>query len=238
MEDSLLLTLLNKTGKARFVDWLEYCTEDLSIKETILKIKSYNEYGYTPKSYETRVHNIRTIIKAGRVEDALITILEAGKLPGNTKDKALRILEKICSQQATQLPSILDLNDELETDRLSQVKVRLGQNRFRKGLLEKWGGCSITQYKNCVLLIASHIKPWKVSSPLERVDPENGLLLLPHLDKLFDRGFISFNEDGYILISKKLNQPEVFNLSDSMRINLSPACRAYMDFHVKNVFLE
>jgi hypothetical protein len=39
------------------------------------------------------------------------------------------------------------------------------------------------------------------SENAERLDGENGLLLTPSIDHLFDRGFISFKDDGAVLIS-------------------------------------
>ncbi len=54
-------------------------------------------------------------------------------------------------------------------------------------------------------LSASHIKPWKESSDAEKLDGSNGLLLAPHVDHLFDRGFISFSDSGDLLISTRLS---------------------------------
>jgi hypothetical protein len=57
------------------------------------------------------------------------------------------------------------------------------------------------------VLRASHIKPWKKSSNDERLDPENGLLLLANIDILFEKGFVSFDDDGCMLVSKDLSGP-------------------------------
>ena len=54
-------------------------------------------------------------------------------------------------------------------------------------------------------LRASHIKPWKDSTDQEKIDGNNGLLLSPHVDHLFDRGFITFKNNGDLAISKELN---------------------------------
>ena len=51
------------------------------------------------------------------------------------------------------------------------------------------------------LLIASHIKPWAASTDYEKTDPYNGYMLSPMIDKLFDRGFITFSEDKRIILS-------------------------------------
>ncbi|MBK8265335.1 MAG: HNH endonuclease [Nannocystis sp.] len=78
-----------------------------------------------------------------------------------------------------------------EAERL--VVQRVGQGLFRDGLLELWEGrCVVTGLAVPALLRASHIKPWAdCESDAERLDVHNGLLLAPHLDAAFDRGFIT-----------------------------------------------
>ncbi|UTW59293.1 HNH endonuclease [Kordiimonas sp. SCSIO 12603] len=238
MDDELLNTLLQKTGKARFVDWLEFCDEELTISQTIAKIRSIKEYGYTSKSYETRVHNIRTIKKADRANDALLIALNSKKLEPKIKEKAFELIEKDIAQKEPYLPqSTTALISQIdETDKLTNVKARIGQDKFRQALVKKWRGCSVTGYKDCSLLIASHIKPWRLSNSTERLDPENGLLLLPNLDKLFDRRLISFNHKGNIMVSPQLVSPSTFNVSNNMKIYMTAKCAEYMDFHRTELF--
>ena len=91
-----------------------------------------------------------------------------------------------------------------EAERL--VIQRVGQDIFRRGLLEYWDGrCAITGLDVPDLLRASHIKPWAVcDTDAERHDVFNGLLLAPHLDAAFDSGFITIAEDGTVLLSDAL----------------------------------
>ena len=89
----------------------------------------------------------------------------------------------------------------MSTEAEALVKARVGQGKFRNNLIEYWKGCSVTNCKYITILIASHIKPWKDSSNKERLDVYNGLLLLPNIDKLFDKGYISFRDTGKIMIS-------------------------------------
>jgi hypothetical protein len=58
-------------------------------------------------------------------------------------------------------------------------------------------------------LRASHCKPWRDSDDSERLDGENGLLLTPSIDHLFDRGFISFENNGRLLVSPVAHQPSL-----------------------------
>lgn len=127
-------------------------------------------------------------------------------------------LEKICSsKKEANPPTFFDELDDIEnysksfesipiTERHAVIKSRIGQGVFRELLIQHWGGCSVTGVDFLPILRASHIKPWSVSSNEERLDPENGLLLTPNLDVAFDRGFISFSDDGKILISSELSE--------------------------------
>ena len=80
---------------------------------------------------------------------------------------------------------------------------RIGQGFFRHLVLEIWNyKCAVTQAG--ILLCASHIKPWRLSTNRERLDGFNGLALTPHFDQAFDAGFVSFQDDGEILLSRRL----------------------------------
>jgi putative restriction endonuclease len=93
------------------------------------------------------------------------------------------------------------------TDAERLVVQRVGQNLFRNALLDFWQGrCCVTGLAVPSLLRASHIKPWsKCVSDNERLDVFNGLLLAPHLDALFDGGWVSFSDQGGLMVSKQLS---------------------------------
>ena len=107
-----------------------------------------------------------------------------------------------------------------ETERLELIKSRIGQGRFRNELIKYWGGCAVTAVTNLPLLNASHIKPWCRSDNSERLNPYNGILLTPNYDLLFDKGFISFKNDGQIIISAELSKEEQKALTISSEIHL------------------
>jgi predicted restriction endonuclease len=87
-----------------------------------------------------------------------------------------------------------------ETERTALVRARLGQGTFRENVSRIETTCRITGISNPSYLIASHIKPWRHAQNDERLSGNNGLMLAPHADFLFDRGFISFG-DGRVLVS-------------------------------------
>jgi len=89
-------------------------------------------------------------------------------------------------------------------------------------------------------LRASHIKPWADSDNRERLDGHNGLLLSPHPDHLFDRGFISFANDGALIVSKSLPESvlSAWKVSSAVIAKpLLPGQQAYMEYHRQRVFL-
>lgn len=129
-----------------------------------------------------------------------------------------------------------------ETEKLQLTKSRRGQGIFRTSvaLLESMG-CRLTGVKDKRYLRASHIKPWKDASDFEKLDGNNGLFLAPHVDHLFDKGFISFDDDGRLLISDRINR-DVF-LSWGLKVEreafpLSAEQARYMAFHREKVFLR
>ncbi len=93
--------------------------------------------------------------------------------------------------------------------------------------------------RDAPMLRASHIKPWRLSNNNERLDIYNGLLLTPNLDQAFDTGFISFANDGRILISKRLSNidQQELGISDSMKLReIADRHRKYLAFHQAHVF--
>lgn len=118
-----------------------------------------------------------------------------------------------------------------ETEKSILVNARMGQGHFRSKLIDYWGGCAVTGYRNTQLLVASHIKPWRDSNNDERLDRFNGLLLLANIDKAFDLGFISFNDDGKILISKFLEKPSVLGLEEGMSFHVRNEHKPYLGYH-------
>ncbi|WP_171263486.1 HNH endonuclease [Acinetobacter silvestris] len=124
-----------------------------------------------------------------------------------------------------------------ETDKQQLVLSRIGQGQFRNLLIKYWNHCCVTDLPLINILIASHIKPWKVADNMERLDPYNGLLLTPNLDKLFDKGHISFDKNGKIMVSKVISEHmNALSISKEMRICLTPNHEKYMEYHRTQIF--
>jgi len=97
----------------------------------------------------------------------------------------------------------IQASDLPETEKQQLVRSRVGQGVFRMRVAQQEKKCRLTGVDDLAFLVASHIKPWRDADNGERLDGSNGLLLSPHVDKLFDKGWISFGDDGQVLISKQ-----------------------------------
>ncbi|HTC28381.1 HNH endonuclease, partial [Dyella sp.] len=129
------------------------------------------------------------------------------------------------------------------TTKKQLISARYGQGLFRSRIYAFEHACRLTNIDNPQLLVASHIKPWRVCvDSIERLDGANGLLLAPHVDRLFDRGLISFKDSGEVIVSPRLNR------NDLSRLGLIEACEKlgppfhlrqmpYLAFHRDNVLL-
>lgn len=121
------------------------------------------------------------------------------------------------------------------------VVQRVGQNLFRAALLDYWQSrCCVSDLTVPELLRASHIKPWAAcDSDDERLDVFNGLLLAPHIDALFDGGWISFSDEGQVMISTCLppGAASPMGLTQEWQVRiLNTRHRRYLDFHRQHIF--
>ena len=100
---------------------------------------------------------------------------------------------------------ILELNLPTVTERSGLVTSRVGQGAYRKRIIHRWEyKCAVTNFNKLDILIASHIVPWSKASDHERLDVNNGLLLSPTYDALFDKHLITFDNNGKIQLSEKI----------------------------------
>lgn len=132
-----------------------------------------------------------------------------------------------------------NLNYRRATTRLTMTSARIGQGPFRNDLMTKWNkACAVTGLTCPELLRASHVKPWAASNEVERLDPDNGLLLSAHLDALFDKGIISFDAHGKMLTSPRLGPAEQnhFGLPNDLREAPNSALRTYLAYHRRVLF--
>lgn len=131
-----------------------------------------------------------------------------------------------------------------ETEKEALVLARRGQGLFRRLVQEREPRCRITGVERAEHLRASHCKPWRdCKDHHERLDPDNGLMLTPSIDHLFDRGFISFENDGRLLVSPVAHAESLRRMGVPVERELRtdafrPAQRSFLEYHRDLVFLK
>lgn len=127
-----------------------------------------------------------------------------------------------------------------ETEKLQLVKSRRGQGLFKANVRLVESACRVTGVNQISMLRASHVKPWSASDDREKIDGFNGLLLAPHVDHLFDKGYITFENKGDLVLSPSLNVevldkwkiPQVLNVGTFSSEQLE-----YLNYHQESVFI-
>lgn len=157
-------------------------------------------------------------------------------IPTAQRNDAWRTIRELLQVESA-AEDILNLRNQKqldETTRKALIEARLGQGKFRADLLRLWQHrCALTGCGIEEVLRASHICPWRDSDNEARLDPNNGLLLAAHVDALFDRYLISFNDNGDLLISTALSAKELLalGLTTTMRIGLRHGQQKYIAKH-------
>jgi predicted restriction endonuclease len=123
------------------------------------------------------------------------------------------------------------------------IRARNGQGLFRERVSKIESRCRITGVENPVHLVASHCKPWRDSTNEERLNGENGLLLTPSIDHLFDRGFIGFEDNGKLIISPVAHQPSLQRMGiDTTKVvnvgGFTSGQKQFLNFHRNAVLLQ
>ena len=130
-----------------------------------------------------------------------------------------------------------------ETERMAIIRARNGQGLFKERVSKIESRCRITGVENPAHLLASHCKPWRDSTNEERLNGENGLLLTPSIDHLFDRGFIGFEDNGTLIISPVAHHSSLqrMGIDTTKIVNLggfSSGQKQFLDFHRSAVLLQ
>lgn len=128
-----------------------------------------------------------------------------------------------------------------ETTREAIVLARRGQGLFKQNVMQRESRCRITGVDRVEHLRASHCKPWRDANNDERLDGENGLLLTPNADHLFDRGFIGFEDGGEVLISPVADLHSLAKMGVAVPRNVglfSKGQQRFLSYHRENVLLK
>lgn len=156
-----------------------------------------------------------------------------GELQGEIDDNA--------SAEDQQEDAIKGRTDIGATTKEQLVKSRRGQGIFKANVRLNEKACRITGVTDLQHLRASHIKPWKNSTDDEKLNGSNGLLLAPHADHLFDKGLISFADNGTLLVSPQLNDEVLAKWTIPKAMNVGPfkpQQSAFLAYHRETVFKQ
>jgi hypothetical protein len=169
--------------------------------------------------------------------DALAALLRrAAELSQALPDQAAHTFRE---RAAKALARVADKGTEVE--RL--VRQRVGQDVFREALLDYWGGaCAVTGLALPDVLRASHAKPWAdCTNDEERLDVFNGFILVAHLDALFDRGLITFESTGRLVVASRLaaEHRALLNLDEKLSVRwIAQEHLPFLQWHRKHVFTD
>lgn len=216
-----------------------------------LKYKNGEKAWYIDAKYHLLLNPIKDKILSREVLDKH----PFNKVHWNSQSSGIYIPDDIAAElddallkvtQRNDFDSLIDLEkykksyEKLEkTEQESVVQSRIGQGLFRFQLIEFWNSCAVTGCSLTELLKASHIKPWRVSSNTERLDVYNGLLLVPNLDTAFDRGLITFSNEGKIIISSQLDeeQAQILGINRNMKLRkVFKHHKKYLEYHRDKIF--
>jgi putative restriction endonuclease len=191
--------------------------------------------------YIDQVHSITELVKIYDGLQKVDIYIERNKSNKNIYDCALKAFidyrRRESSEELEQdISDILKDRSIKAAERASYISARVGQGRFRSKLITYWGRCALTGYSDVRILVASHIKPWRDSDKAERLDPYNGLLLLPNLDRAFELGYITFTEKGSLRASEFIETPRILGIHKKMRIKVVKQHLDYLAYHRESVF--
>jgi hypothetical protein len=161
----------------------------------------------------------------------------ASRTPIQTENADLEMWEHHIESRIESDPELLD------TEREALIVARRGQGLFKQRVMQIEDRCRITGVTNPIHLRASHCKPWRDSNNEERLNGENGLLLTPTMDHLFDRGFIGFEDSGAMIISPVAHTPSLnrMGVATDRLINVGTFSRGqkqFLNYHRESVLLQ
>ncbi|MYN20229.1 hypothetical protein GTP81_26140 [Rugamonas sp. FT107W] len=164
--------------------------------------------------------------------------LRRGAIPNTAPLSEDELEDLIVTQKVMEIAADENLS---ATEKEAITKARVGQGLFRTGLMNRWKDrCAVTGCQAAALLVASHIVPWsQCTTKAQRLEPSNGLLLAAPIDKLFDLGYISFDEQFKIVISKdlKILDQKAFGVDPSLSLKQKPSdIQASLKWHRENIF--
>lgn len=196
-------------------------------------VNRFGEVGALRRAIEARRDGLLeflTTIEDAHVDGNLEVVAFYDDLLSNLKDYA-------DTETSTPLLEIVRAPDIPATTKLEELLVRVGQQRFRREVLTIFrDSCAVTGSR--LLIRASHIKPWRICSDEERLNPYNGLALSPVYDAAFDLGLLTFSPDGRVLISPRFKlDAEKLGITGEERLSvLTELHQPFLAWHRSRIY--
>lgn len=192
--------------------------------------------------YLAQIPRPMALLVAQLASPELLGIIQGIQI-SETAEPSLPELRGIVEWEERECEQISEDSHLRETEKQALIKARRGQGLFRQNVGRIEHFCRVTRVDRPEHLIASHIKPWRESDNRERLFEGNGLLLTPTIDHLFDRGFISFEADGELLVSPvahkgSLNKMGIITDHVVKVGGFVESQREFLEFHRARVFLR
>jgi putative restriction endonuclease len=174
------------------------------------------------------------------VPPAMATTL-SGLMDGQVERIVGTIIEKVGRSLIEDVAeaAIQQRTDIATTQKSDLLKARYGQGVFRSNVELNEHSCRISGVLDRRHLLARHIKSWCECDDVEKLDGFNGLLMSPHIAHLFERGYISFSDEGELLVSQGLNAVVLDNWHIPLPLNVGEFCPEqcyYLSWHRTEVF--
>lgn len=230
---------------------IEYILEQTKVNSGKIKYSEINT-SIIKSINDKTINNFYLFVRDAGNNERLYTYKGSYKVMSfNDNLKSIRLIKKDSNDIQNDLKDSVETiiqdsknNPFYEKFKVVEQKQRLGQKLFRELLISKYPSrkCAICDIHSPEHLIANHIKPFRDCNLNEAIDPNNGLLLCPDHNHLMDRGYLSFNADGKIILSKKLNRDLIseFRLQDLLekKFSFNEYTHAYIKYHKEKVFLN
>ncbi|MGJ5819951.1 HNH endonuclease [Paludibaculum fermentans] len=176
-------------------------------------------------------------------EARLITMPRVSTIPAHPESAAARAADDLDYWEHKLEQLVVADTSVPETEKEAIIRARRGQGLFKQRVLRLETQCRITGVDKVDHLVASHCKPWRDSSNEERLNGENGLLLTPTIDHLFDRGFIGFEDSGDLIVSPVAHRQSLqrMGVETGHVVNVggfTQGQRRFLDFHRTSVLLR
>ncbi len=192
--------------------------------------------------YLAKIPRETALVVASLASNELVQLINGGRV-AETSMEDVPELTGVIEWEEQEVKKVAANQKLPETEKEALVKARRGQGLFRQRVSRIEYMYRITRVSNPEHLIAGHIKPWRESDNQERLAGENGLLLTPSIDHLFDRGFISFENSGELLVSPIAHTESLqkMGVQTDRVINVggfAESQKSFLEYHRTRVFLR